>query len=83
LTRPAPALQLYDTTTLEPIKTYKSDRPINSAAISPLMDHVSNLKCHNRSRLDRCGRKVDDLWPQSRTATWLVLNFAFCPPALK
>lgn len=31
---------LYDTTTLEPLKTYKSDRPINSAAISPLMDHV-------------------------------------------
>eukprot|EP00287_Rhodomonas_sp_CCMP768_P003203 CAMPEP_0196720788 /NCGR_PEP_ID=MMETSP1091-20130531/3497_1 /TAXON_ID=302021 /ORGANISM="Rhodomonas sp., Strain CCMP768" /LENGTH=319 /DNA_ID=CAMNT_0042062109 /DNA_START=32 /DNA_END=991 /DNA_ORIENTATION=- len=31
---------LYDTTTLEPIKTYKTDRPINSAAISPLMDHI-------------------------------------------
>ena len=34
---------LYDTTTLEPLKTYKSDRPINSAAISPLMDHVYTL----------------------------------------
>lgn len=33
--------QLYDTVTLEPIKSYKTDRPINSAAISPLMDHVS------------------------------------------
>lgn len=31
---------LYDTVTLEPIKSYKTDRPINSAAISPLMDHV-------------------------------------------
>eukprot|EP00284_Hemiselmis_tepida_P009081 CAMPEP_0174928798 /NCGR_PEP_ID=MMETSP1355-20121228/26074_1 /TAXON_ID=464990 /ORGANISM="Hemiselmis tepida, Strain CCMP443" /LENGTH=318 /DNA_ID=CAMNT_0016174975 /DNA_START=98 /DNA_END=1054 /DNA_ORIENTATION=- len=31
---------LYDTVTVEPIKTYKADRPINSAAISPLMDHV-------------------------------------------
>mmetsp|Transcript_14480 Transcript_14480/g.28928 ORF Transcript_14480/g.28928 Transcript_14480/m.28928 type:complete len:320 (+) Transcript_14480:51-1010(+) len=31
---------LYDTMTLEPIKTYKSDRPINSAGISPLMDHI-------------------------------------------
>ncbi len=33
--------QLYDTVTLEPLKTYKTDRPVNSAAISPLMDHVS------------------------------------------
>jgi len=31
---------LYDTHTLEPIKKYETDRPINSAAISPLMDHV-------------------------------------------
>lgn len=31
---------LYDTHTMEPIKKYESDRPINSAAISPLMDHV-------------------------------------------
>eukprot|EP00960_Hanusia_phi_P065456 766099-Hanusia_phi.AAC.3 len=31
---------LYDTETLEPIRKYVSDRPINSAAISPLMDHV-------------------------------------------
>mmetsp|Transcript_25131 Transcript_25131/g.57853 ORF Transcript_25131/g.57853 Transcript_25131/m.57853 type:complete len:332 (+) Transcript_25131:16-1011(+) len=33
--------RLFDTMTLEPIKTYKSDRPINSATISPLMDHVA------------------------------------------
>jgi len=31
---------LYDTVTMEPIKKYETDRPINSAAISPLMDHV-------------------------------------------
>ena len=31
---------LYDTHTMEPIKKYETDRPINSAAISPLMDHV-------------------------------------------
>jgi len=31
---------LYDTHTMEPIKKYEADRPINSAAISPLMDHV-------------------------------------------
>eukprot|EP00291_Cryptomonas_curvata_P023128 CAMPEP_0172156390 /NCGR_PEP_ID=MMETSP1050-20130122/3175_1 /TAXON_ID=233186 /ORGANISM="Cryptomonas curvata, Strain CCAP979/52" /LENGTH=438 /DNA_ID=CAMNT_0012825435 /DNA_START=192 /DNA_END=1507 /DNA_ORIENTATION=- len=32
---------LYDTVTLEPLKSYKTDRPVNSAAISPLMDHVA------------------------------------------
>jgi len=31
---------LYDTHSMEPIKKYQSDRPINSAAMSPLMDHV-------------------------------------------
>ena len=35
--------QLYDTVTLEPLKSYKTDRPVNSAAISPLMDHVRFL----------------------------------------
>lgn len=32
--------KLFDIETLEKIKTYQSDRPVNSASISPLRDHV-------------------------------------------
>jgi len=32
--------RLFDTATLEQKKVYKTERPVNSAAISPLMDHV-------------------------------------------
>lgn len=33
--------KLFDTDTLECLKTYKTERPVNSAALSPIMDHVS------------------------------------------
>jgi len=36
-------LQLFDVYTLEHKKTYKTDRPVNSAAISPLKPHVSTV----------------------------------------
>ena len=32
--------QLFDIETLDHLKTYTTERPINSAAISPLKDHV-------------------------------------------
>uniref|UniRef100_A0A3B3SKA7 Serine-threonine kinase receptor-associated protein n=1 Tax=Paramormyrops kingsleyae TaxID=1676925 RepID=A0A3B3SKA7_9TELE len=32
--------KLFDSTSLEHIKTFKTERPVNSAAISPIMDHV-------------------------------------------
>uniref|UniRef100_A0A9J8BE26 Eukaryotic translation initiation factor 3 subunit I n=1 Tax=Cyprinus carpio carpio TaxID=630221 RepID=A0A9J8BE26_CYPCA len=32
--------KLFDSTNLEHIKTFKTERPVNSAAISPIMDHV-------------------------------------------
>ncbi len=32
--------KLYDTKTLKELKTYHSDRPLNSAALSPTMNHV-------------------------------------------
>ncbi|ESO08071.1 hypothetical protein HELRODRAFT_185422 [Helobdella robusta] len=32
--------KLYDTTSMSVMKTYKTDRPVNSAAISPLKPHV-------------------------------------------
>lgn len=32
--------KLYDTRSLECLKTYDSGRPVNTAAISPLMDHI-------------------------------------------
>jgi len=32
--------RLYDTKTLKCVKTYKSDRPLNAASISPLMNHI-------------------------------------------
>lgn len=32
--------KLFNATTLEHLKTYKTDRPVNSASISPLKDHV-------------------------------------------
>merc|ERR550534_3031613 len=31
---------LWDADTLEELKTYKTERPVNSAAISPIRDHV-------------------------------------------
>jgi translation initiation factor 3 subunit I len=31
---------LFDIETLEHLKTYTTERPVNSAAISPLKDHV-------------------------------------------
>lgn len=33
--------QLFDSTSFDHIKTFKTERPVNSAAISPIMDHVS------------------------------------------
>ena len=33
-------IQLYDVDSLEVIKTYRTERPVNSAAISPVKDHV-------------------------------------------
>lgn len=35
------SMKLYDSSTLDVLKTYKTERPVNSAAISPLLDHVS------------------------------------------
>ena len=32
--------KLFDTDTLECLKTYKTDRPVNSASISPVYEHV-------------------------------------------
>lgn len=32
--------KLYDTRTMEHLKTYDSGRPVNSASISPIMDHI-------------------------------------------
>ena len=32
--------KLYDADTLQCLKTYKTDRPVNSASISPKFDHV-------------------------------------------
>jgi len=32
--------KLFDTATLEHLKTFKTERPVNSAAISPIRDHV-------------------------------------------
>ena len=33
--------KLFDTDSLQCLKCYKTERPVNSAAISPLLDHVS------------------------------------------
>jgi len=33
--------QLFDSASLEHVKTFKTERPVNSAAISPTLDHVS------------------------------------------
>ena len=32
--------KLYDTESMQTLKTYKTDRPVNSAAISPIRDQV-------------------------------------------
>lgn len=44
--------KLFDIDTLELLKTYKTERPVNSAAISPNYEHVNNpnhLKCNKYS----------------------------------
>jgi translation initiation factor 3 subunit I len=35
--------KLFDTDSLMCLKTYKTERPVNSAAVSPIFDHVSQL----------------------------------------
>lgn len=35
--------QLFDTASLQHMKTFKTERPVNSAALSPLQEHVSRL----------------------------------------
>lgn len=35
--------KLFDTDSLACLKTYKTERPVNSAAISPIFDHVSQF----------------------------------------
>lgn len=37
---PCISLQLFDSTTLEHQKTFRTERPVNSAALSPNYDHV-------------------------------------------
>ena len=32
--------KLFDTNSLECLKTYKTDRPVNSASMSPIYEHV-------------------------------------------
>ena len=36
--------KLFNAETLECLKTYKTERPVNSAAISPIMDHVNIIQ---------------------------------------
>ena len=36
--------KLFDADTLECLKTYKTERPVNSAAISPILDHVTKQR---------------------------------------
>lgn len=35
--------KLFDIDTLECLKCYKTERPVNSAALSPVYEHVSNF----------------------------------------
>jgi translation initiation factor 3 subunit I len=35
--------KLFDTDSLLCLKTYKTERPVNSAAVSPIFDHVSQF----------------------------------------
>jgi translation initiation factor 3 subunit I len=37
--------KLFDTDSLVCLKTFKTERPVNSAAISPIFDHVSQFCC--------------------------------------
>jgi hypothetical protein len=37
------AAKLFDTDSLVCLKTYKTERPVNSAAVSPIFDHVSQF----------------------------------------
>ena len=37
--------KLIDADTLEVLKTYETERPLNSADISPILDHVRLLPC--------------------------------------
>lgn len=39
--------KLFDSESLMLLKTYKTERPVNSATISPIFDHVRNLFYHH------------------------------------
>lgn len=55
------SFQLFDSTSLDHIKTFKTERPVNSAAISPIMDHVSGQwKIHT---WPISGFSCDHRWP--------------------
>lgn len=44
--------KLFDSESLMLLKTYKTERPVNSATISPIFDHVSsNSKKKRNSKL--------------------------------
>lgn len=45
-------LQLFDMQTLDALKTYRTERPVNSASISPLFDHVSYMFSYITSLLN-------------------------------
>lgn len=44
--------QLFDSSTLDHIKSFKTERPVNSAAISPICDHVRPTALLSQPRLD-------------------------------
>lgn len=49
--------QLFDCTSLDHIKTFKTERPVNSAAISPIMDHVrANFHSTTCTMSQLCGK---------------------------
>ena len=43
--------QLFDSEKLELLKTYRTERPVNSASISPLRDNVSGCVIFGGNRL--------------------------------
>ena len=37
--------KLFDTDSLRLMNTYKTERPVNSASLSPIREHVSIINC--------------------------------------
>lgn len=67
-------LQLFDAATLNHLKTYKTSRPVNSAAISPTRDHV----CQHSYLVLGCIMSFDSARDANFEDHTTIIKLSFC-----